>query len=183
VDDAASTDQGMPITINVLANDSDPDGDPLTVTSVTQASHGTVVNNGNGTVKYTPNPIFSGMDTFTYTISDGHGGMDTATVTVTIQGALVLQDDRNGNCLRLNLTAATYTFRTARNGTFMGSVVITRSGPALNFQSSPSDPNLLQGGVDLSRRTGNARYQVPRGRGGQIFTITDNNIDNKEPCL
>ncbi len=81
--DVATTNEDTPVTIPVLANDSDPDGDPLTVTSAT-APNGTVVINPNGTITYTPNANFNGTDTITYQISDGKGGFTTATVTVTI---------------------------------------------------------------------------------------------------
>jgi hypothetical protein len=84
VDDAQSTAFGTPVQIDVLGNDTDPDGDDLTVTNVTDGANGTVVINADGTVTYTPNDGFSGEDTFTYTISDGNGGEDTATVTVTV---------------------------------------------------------------------------------------------------
>jgi hypothetical protein len=84
-DDVAATDEDTPVTVDVLANDSDPEGDPLSVDSVTQGSNGSVSTNGS-TVVYTPNPGFSGTDTFTYTISDGNGGFDTAAVTVTVNG-------------------------------------------------------------------------------------------------
>jgi VCBS repeat-containing protein len=70
-------------TVNVLSNDTDVDGDSLTVTSVTQGAHGSVANNGSS-VSYTPAHDFFGSDTFTYTISDGHGGSDTATVHMTV---------------------------------------------------------------------------------------------------
>ena len=69
--------------IPVLANDSDVDGDTLTVTSVTAPANGTSSNSGNG-VLYTPRTGFFGTDTFSYTISDGKGGSATATVTVTV---------------------------------------------------------------------------------------------------
>jgi hypothetical protein len=82
VDDNATTVNGFPVQIDVLANDSDPDDDPLTVTSVTDPPNGTAVNNGDGTVTYTPNCGYFGIDTFDYTISDGQGGTDTGTVTV-----------------------------------------------------------------------------------------------------
>lgn len=83
VDDSATTVNGFPVTINVIANDSDPNGDTLTVTAVTDPPGGTAVNNGDGTVTYTPDcPVVSGSDTFTYTIDDGNGGTDTALVTV-----------------------------------------------------------------------------------------------------
>ena len=69
--------------IPVLANDSDVDGDTLTVTSVTAPANGTSSNSGNA-VLYTPRTGFFGTDIFSYTISDGKGGSATATVTVTV---------------------------------------------------------------------------------------------------
>ncbi|MGF1666467.1 MAG: tandem-95 repeat protein, partial [Acidimicrobiia bacterium] len=84
VDDAATTDEDTGAIIDVLVNDTDPDGDALTVTAVTDGANGTVVDNGDGTVTYTPDPDWNGVDSFTYTISDGRGGTDTATVTITV---------------------------------------------------------------------------------------------------
>jgi uncharacterized repeat protein (TIGR01451 family) len=83
VDDSDTTPADTPVTIDVLDNDFDIDGDILTVDSVTQGTNGSVTNNGND-VTYTPDPNFTGTDSFTYTISDGNGGTDTATVTVTV---------------------------------------------------------------------------------------------------
>lgn len=70
--------------IDVLADDFDPEGDPLTIINVTSAANGTVTTNGS-VVLYTPTYGFAGIDTFTYTISDGNGGTDTADVRVTVQ--------------------------------------------------------------------------------------------------
>lgn len=82
--DTASTGEDMAVIINVLANDSDPDSDPLAVDSVViQGSNGTVTNNGSD-VTYTPDTGFIGTDSFVYTVTDGKGGYDTATVTVTV---------------------------------------------------------------------------------------------------
>jgi len=82
-DDATATDEDAAVAIDVLANDSDADGDALSVLSVTQPAHGAVVNNGDN-VTYTPDANFNGTDGFTCTITDGNGGEDTATVTVTV---------------------------------------------------------------------------------------------------
>src|SRR5207244_2131784 len=73
-----------PVTILTLANDTDVDGDALTVSSVTQGAHGTVVINADGTLRYTPAPNFNGSDAFSYTISDGNGGSSTASVSVSV---------------------------------------------------------------------------------------------------
>jgi VCBS repeat-containing protein len=83
VPNTAITDEDTPVTIDVLANDSDPDGDPLTVTEAT-AENGTVTINPDGTITYTPDPDFNGTDTITYIADDGNGGTTPGTVTVTI---------------------------------------------------------------------------------------------------
>ncbi len=84
------------VLINVLDNDSDADeGDMISVDSVTQASNGTVVNNGD-IITYTPNTGFIGTDTFTYTIVDQEGATDTATVTITINNIAPIAVDDSG---------------------------------------------------------------------------------------
>jgi hypothetical protein len=80
----ASTTPGQPVTVNVLASDSDPDGDPLHVTSAGQGQNGSVVLNANGTITYSPKAGFSGSDSFAYAVSDGRGGTASATVTVSV---------------------------------------------------------------------------------------------------
>ncbi|GAB6051584.1 hypothetical protein JCM17960_04040 [Magnetospira thiophila] len=68
----------------LLGNDTDADGDALSIISVQDATDGTVTLNDDGTVSFTPDENFSGETTFTYTISDGQGGTDTATVTLNV---------------------------------------------------------------------------------------------------
>ena len=82
-DDSATTEEDVAVTISLVANDTDIDGDSLSIESVGTASNGSVVNNGNGTVTYTPNAGFFGSDSFTYVVSDG-SATDTATVRVTV---------------------------------------------------------------------------------------------------
>lgn len=83
-DDLIRLRPGTSIAIAVLANDSDPNGDPLEVTEVGPGQHGSVVLNSNGSLTYTPAAGFSGIDSFTYTISDGRGGTASAMVNVTV---------------------------------------------------------------------------------------------------
>ncbi|MCB4457290.1 Ig-like domain-containing protein, partial [Leisingera sp. McT4-56] len=82
-DDSASAAHDTAVVLDVLANDSDADGDPLTVTAVTAPSNGTAVINADNTITYTPDAGFTGADSFTYTVSDGTD-IDTATATVTV---------------------------------------------------------------------------------------------------
>ncbi|HXF87620.1 MAG TPA: Ig-like domain-containing protein, partial [Xanthobacteraceae bacterium] len=83
-DDAAAGAEDSVISGNVLTNDSDIDGDPLTVTLASGPANGTLVLNPDGSFDYTPNPDFNGADSFTYTADDGQGGSDTATVSITV---------------------------------------------------------------------------------------------------
>ena len=82
--DAGVTDQDTAVTIDVLANDLDAEGQALSVTGVGTAANGSVAINADGTLTYTPNAGFSGSDSFTYDVSDGNGGSHSATVTVTV---------------------------------------------------------------------------------------------------
>ncbi|UTW12190.1 Ig-like domain-containing protein [Marinobacterium rhizophilum] len=79
--DTAATGPNSVVSIPVLANDSDPDGDHLTITAITQGSKGSVLINHDGTVTYSPARNFKNGDSFSYTISDGRLS---ATATVTI---------------------------------------------------------------------------------------------------
>jgi len=86
VEDSLTTDEDTPVSVStsfLLANDSDVDGDELSVTDVGNAVNGSVVMNGE-TVTFTPAPNFNGAASFRYTISDGNGGMATATVSVSV---------------------------------------------------------------------------------------------------
>lgn len=71
---------------DVLNNDSDLDGNTLSISSTTNPLNGTVtiVGGGNDALLYTPNPNFTGTDQFEYTLSDGNGGAATATVTINV---------------------------------------------------------------------------------------------------
>ena len=85
VDDASTTAEDTAIVIRVLDNDSDVDGDSLSVIEVSTPSNGSVAITGAGTtVTYTPNANFHGSDLFTYKVSDGKVVTDAATVTVIV---------------------------------------------------------------------------------------------------
>ncbi|WP_395347357.1 Ig-like domain-containing protein [Variovorax sp. UC122_21] len=84
--DTLAATEDTPLTIpaaTLLGNDTDADGDTLTITSVQGAVNGTVSLVG-GNVVFTPAANFNGAASFTYTVSDGNGGSSTATVTVNV---------------------------------------------------------------------------------------------------
>ncbi len=85
--DAASTSGTTPVNVTVLANDSDPDGDAIHVTSVAAPAHGTATVNSDGSVRYVANAGFAGMESFNYTIADSNGATATAQITVTVAAA------------------------------------------------------------------------------------------------
>ena len=131
LDDTYTGNEDLPITGAVLANDSDPDSDALTVntTPLSGPSNGTLVLNSNGTFTYTPALNFTGSDQFTYQVIDADGATSTATVTLfvnpindspinTVPGSQATPEDLplvfspgNGNalardsCLVLRITA------------------------------------------------------------------------------
>jgi len=88
VDDYILTAVNNAVVVNVLANDSDIDVDPLNIASSTQGANGVVVINPDNTVTYTPTVGFTGIDNFAYTVADGNGGVDTATVIVSVGNAI-----------------------------------------------------------------------------------------------
>ncbi len=83
-DDSATTPGDLPKNIDVLANDTDAEGDTLTVQEFTQGSGGTVEKNPDRSLRYIPDDTFTGEDAFTYTVADGNGGTAEATVTVNV---------------------------------------------------------------------------------------------------
>ena len=85
VNDSASTNEDNAVTIDLIQNDSDTEGDSIWVSSVQAAANGSVVDNNDGTVEYTPNADFFGTDSFTYVLEDSMGGTDTGYVYLSIQ--------------------------------------------------------------------------------------------------
>ncbi len=89
-DDNASTTEDTAVTIDVAANDTDPDGnlDPTSANTTcpgcTVPSNGGLVNNADGSFEYTPNPGFNGPDSFVYEICDTDPTCDTAVVSITV---------------------------------------------------------------------------------------------------
>lgn len=94
VDDVVNREVGQQLTINVLANDTDPLGRPMTISIATTPASGTAVVNSDNTISYTAAPGFNGDDVFTYQLSNGET-TDTGTVTITATGTGLDQDPGN----------------------------------------------------------------------------------------
>jgi len=107
-DDSVNVAVSGSVDIDVLANDADPDGDPLSVTAVTQPSHGAASVLQSGRVRYSADDGYSGTDRLSYTISDGTGRTSTAHVDIDVgagpANALLasLQAAPSGSWLRVN---------------------------------------------------------------------------------
>jgi cysteine-rich repeat protein len=161
-DDNATVGEEAPTVINVLANDTDADGDTLVVSAVGTADHGTVTL-ANGVVTYTGATNYRGPDVFTYIVSDGNGGLDTAVVTLDVSDAndppvavadtMTTAEDTAQQLIVTNndtdadgdtLTIASFT--QPANGTV--TFVNTRATfvPALNFNGSTSFQYTLSDG-------------------------------------
>lgn len=83
-DDTATVNAGNSVTVIVLSNDTDADGNPLSVSITEQPAHGTATVNPNNNVIYTHDSSNTTSDSFVYTVNDGQGGTDTAQVTITV---------------------------------------------------------------------------------------------------
>jgi hypothetical protein len=144
--DTATT-TGSPIQIPVLENDTDPDGGPLTVVSVT-GNQGTVQIGDDGVLLYVPPSKFAGIDSFVYTASNPNGGSGSANVSVTVDPPI----DRRAPIIRPD------------------NITITGSGPA--FLDVLANDQSLQG-FDLNI-VGITQPQngsvVINGQGGLTYT-------------
>ena len=97
VADETATNEDVAVLVDVLANDTDLDGDTLRVASVSQPAGGTAaIDADTGQVRYTPDADFNGEDSFSYTATDDAGGTATTTVAVSVAAvndAPVAMDD------------------------------------------------------------------------------------------
>jgi RHS repeat-associated protein len=176
-DDAATTGRDTAVNIAVLTNDSDPDGDPLTVTGFTQGAHGSV-SVTNNVARYTPGAGFGGTDTFTYTISDGHGGSASATVTVRVNTAPVVTAGVVISTITLPAQAA-LTGTVSDDGLPSPPTLVTT---LWTKQSGPGDPGSVTFGAATQLNT-SASFAQAGAYGlrlsafdGQLTTTADVNI-------
>lgn len=200
IDDNTSTDEDIAVIVNVLANDSDPDDDPLSIASVTQGASGTVGINPDNTVTYTPNPNFNGIDTFTYQAADGTANSNSATVTVTVNNVdndppvavqdsiatdedipvviNVLANDSDPEGATLSVSSVTQ----PSNGTVVNNGTDVRYTPKANFNGSDSftytaNDGTYDSSITTVTITVNSVNDTPLANSQSVTTAEDAAVD------
>ena len=193
VDDTSSTTEDTPVDINVVSNDTDVEGDTLSVTQVTTPTNGTAIikSASTTTVTYTPNANFNGTDSFDYTVSDGND-TDTGTVTVTVTAVNdppiavddtsstdedtavdinVVSNDTDADEDTLSVTQVT----TPSNGTaaiVAGSTTTVTYTPTANFNGTDSFTYTVSDGTDTDTGTVNVTVEAV-----EVTRSTSSNAD------
>ena len=180
--DSVSATQNTPINISantLLANDTDANGDPLTLTAVSNFTGGTAVLNDNGTpsssaddyITFTPTTGFSGDASFDYSISDGNGGTSSATVIVavgTVQNGGHGQDTltgNDGNDILIGGTGKDTLIGNAGNDTLIG-------GNGTDLLLGNADDDLVYGGNGTDTLEGGlGNDTLTGGNGGDVFVF------------
>jgi VCBS repeat-containing protein len=185
VDDAYTTDEDTQLAktalTGLLLNDSDPEGDPISITAHTEPAHGDLTLNADGSFTYDPDPDYNGGDSFGYTLSDTHT-TDTATVTLTVtavndapdavdDGPSVSEDstgdtvDVLGNDTDVDADTLTVTGvdTTGTSGT------VTNNGTDVTYDPNGAFESLAAGETDTDTFT----YTIADGNGGtDTATVT-----------
>lgn len=171
--DSASTSAGTPVTINVLANDTDVDVNPLTVTNLGVPTSGTVVLNADQTVRYMPAAGFTGTAAFTYTAFDGSLASAPATVTVTVSASVnqppVAVDDAAQTTQNVSVPINVVSNDYDPDGIVILASVVLTGEPAV----APFTIATTQGGTATNQKNGTVIYTPKRNfRGTDTFTYT-----------
>ena len=142
----------------VLTHASDPDGDPLTLASVTDSTNGAVVAIAGTDVVYTPVTNFSGLDQFTYTVSDGRGGSATALINVEVYPGSVA--GVNMVSIRTVPGGIEFTFAGIPGRTYGIERAPLVTGPWTNIGSAMAGPTGLNTFTDTNAPPGSAFYRT-----------------------
>ncbi|MFP2996300.1 Calx-beta domain-containing protein [Spongiivirga sp. MCCC 1A20706] len=167
VDDTATTDEDVPVTIDVLANDTFGSGTNLAVTSTTTPANGTVTINGDNTVTYTPDADFNGTDSFDYEVTvtnaDATTTTETATVTITVNPVADAIDD-----------TATTPEDTAVNIDVLANDTFTSTNIAVTATTTPANGTVTINADNTVTYTPNADFN---GTDTFDYTVTVTNGD------
>ncbi len=164
--DTAATYANQPVTISVLGNDTDVDGNPLSLASAASGRHGTTVPSGT-VLRYTPSGGYIGKDSFSYTLSDGRGGKDEGLVSVTIHGD-TSRGSTPGNPVIMAINAGGGPYTAADGTEYRGDVYY--SGGSVHSEAASvadtADDILYQ-----SERYGSFAYHIPVENGTYLLTL------------
>jgi len=187
-DDTVSTSEDTPLTgIDVLANDTDADGDTLTIVSVvaTTASGGSAsISGGGATVDYTPAENFNGTDSFLYSISDGQAQVSaTVNITVTsVNDAPVANDDTASTDEDTTVTIGVTANDTDIDGTVDATTVTVVGQPANGSATAQSDGSIAYTPAPEFSGTDSLLYTVADDQGATssqaTVTITVNAVND-----
>lgn len=194
-DDVTNGIEDIALVIDLLANDMDGDGDPLTIVSFdTSATIGNVSVNPDGTVTYTPQPDFFGTDTFRYRIADPSGRLDEAMVTINLASdglaagvdAVATDEDSTLNVPSpgvlgndySSLQGASVSVQSADTTSTLGAAVSVNSDGSFSYD--PTSVTLLQSLAADAIVTDSFRYTVTDGIGASeigtvLVTVTGRN--------
>ncbi|MEG4636641.1 Ig-like domain-containing protein [Microcoleus sp. Aus8_D4] len=140
----------------VLANDSDPDGNPLTSVPADLPSNGKLTFNKNGSFTYTPNTGFSGTDSFTYIVNDGILDSAPVAVNITVKSAGAFNFSKANYSIKENAAAATIT------------VIRTNTDVAADVSYSTSN-GTANAGADYTAASGRLNFAI--GETQKTFTV------------
>jgi hypothetical protein len=173
-DDTLAVDEDGVGTVDVLVNDSDPQGGPLTITDVSSPAHGSATF-AIGTVGYRPAPNYHGPDSFTYTVTDPQGNTATATVNVTVRSVNDLPQ-ANDDTVTVGLGGPA-TINVLGNDTGLGDGVLS-----LSIETPPTQ---IHNGTASVSADGHSIVYTPSHKGTDTFRyrVTDNNGDNSEAIV
>lgn len=131
LNDVVGTPTNVAKTFDPRLNDTDANGDALTITAVSTPSHGVAAINSGASVTYTPTAGYTGSDSFTYTISDGHGGSAIGTVNVTIATSMAYQP--SFRVMKTGLTGASIGSTIFNIPASSGKTALMSTPPHINF--------------------------------------------------
>jgi hypothetical protein len=158
--DEAETYGGKPVQVSVLKNDSDTDGDTLSIATIENPIHGTA-SKADGIVTYTPDKWFAGQDTLEYVIQDGHGGKSRARVIVTVSEPPPIELGVNVTA-DWNLVGVPVTVEDSSYQTLFSDLSIMSS--PLTFQGSYDERSALVSGKGYWIETDVSSTQVIQGK-------------------
>ncbi|MFW1931622.1 Ig-like domain-containing protein, partial [Acinetobacter baumannii] len=201
-DDTYNTAFNTPVTLNPLANDTDADGNPLTITAINGVTltpgsaqqintpNGVVNIDAQGNITFTPNAGFTGQESFSYSISDGQGGSATATETINVSAAPntppVASDDTYNTAFNTPVTLNPLANDTDADGnpltiTAINGVTLT-PGSAQQINTPNGVVNIdAQGNITFTPNAGftgqeSFSYSISDGQGGSATATETINV-------